>query len=232
MSSSSAWNCRFPIYTTLARRSARLSLAAALVKPIGPMTVVIDSSGLKMVGASEWHLEKHDGKPRRSWRKLHIAIDPDSGDFLAAELTTTEGGDAYQVGPLLDQLPGPVNAVLADGAYDGEPVYRAISDRHPTAAVTIPPRATAVPGQKAGTTSTQRDHHIQQIAEKGRMSWQAATGYGRRALVETAFFRYKVLIGRSLRARTLPAQKVEVRIACAVLNRMTSLGMPVSRKLA
>ncbi|MGR0188934.1 IS5 family transposase [Azospirillum aestuarii] len=221
-----------PDYTTLARRSARLPLAAALVKPTGPMTVVIDSSGLKMVGASEWHLEMHGGKPRRSWRKLHIAIDPDSGDILAAELTTTEDGDASQVGPLLDQIPGPLNAVLADGAYDGDPVYRAISDRHPTAAVIIPPRATAVPGQKAGTTPTQRDHHIQQIAEKGRMTWQAATGYGRRALVETAFFRYKVLIERSLRARILPAQKVEARIACAVLNRMTSLGMPVSRKLA
>ncbi len=93
----------------------------------------------------------------------------------------------------------------------------------------IPPRVTAAPGQKADTTPTQRDHHIQQIAEKGRLIWQAATGYERRALVETAFFRYKVLIGRSLRARTLPAQKVEARIACAVLNRMTSLGMPVSR---
>ncbi|SMF89948.1 Transposase DDE domain-containing protein [Azospirillum oryzae] len=221
-----------PDYTTLARRSARLSLAAALVKPIGPMTVVIDSSGLKMVGAGEWHLEKHGGKPRRSWRKLHIAIDPDSGDILAAELTTTEDGDASQVGPLLDQVPGPVNALLADGAYDGDPVYRAISDRHPTAAVIIPPRATAVLSQQADTTPTQRDHHIQQIVEKGRMIWQAATGYGRRALVETVFFRYKVLIGRSLRARSLPAQKIEARIACAVLNRMTSLGMPVSRKLA
>lgn len=64
------------------------------------------------------------------------------------------------------------------------------------------------------------------------MSWQAATGYGRRALVETAFFRYKALIKRSFQARTLPAQKVEARIACAVLNRMTSFGMPVSCKLA
>lgn len=50
-------------------------------------------------------------------------------------LTTTEDGDASQVGPLLDQIPGPVNAMLADGAYDGDPVYRAISDRHLTAAV-------------------------------------------------------------------------------------------------
>jgi hypothetical protein len=51
-------------------------------------------------------------------------------------------------------------------------------------------------------------------------------------LVETAFYRYKVLIGRSLRARTLSAQKVEARIACTVINRMTSLGRPVSRKVA
>jgi hypothetical protein len=64
------------------------------------------------------------------------------------------------------------------------------------------------------------------------MGWQAATGYGKRALVETTFHRYKALIGRSLRARTLSAQKVEARIACAVINRMTRLGMPVARKVA
>lgn len=101
-----------PDDTTLARRSARLSLAAALVKPIGPMTEVIDSSGLEMVGAGEWHLEKHGGKPRRSWRKLHIAIDPDSDDLLAEELITTEDGDASQVGPLgrPDSRPGQCDA--------------------------------------------------------------------------------------------------------------------------
>ena len=64
------------------------------------------------------------------------------------------------------------------------------------------------------------------------MGWQKAVGYGKRSLVETAFYRYKILIGRSLRARTLSAQKVEARTACTVLNRMTSLGMPLSRKVA
>ena len=58
------------------------------------------------------------------------------------------------------------------------------------------------------------------------MGWQKAVGYGKRSLVETAFYRYKVLVGRSLRARTLSAQKVEARIACTVINRMTSLGIP------
>jgi hypothetical protein len=102
--------------------------------------------------------------------------------------------------------------------------YRTVLERHPDAAVVIPPRSNAVPSDEAEPTP--RDRHIEMLAEKGRMDWQAAAGYGKRALVETAFYRYKVLIGRSLRARTLSAQKVEARIACKVINRMTSLGIP------
>ncbi len=99
-------------------------------------------------------------------------------------------------------------------------------------AVIIPPRATAVASPTADTTPSQRDRHIRMIREKGRMGWQKAVGYGRRSLAETAVFRYKAIIGRSLRARTLPSQKTEARVGCSVLNRMTRLGMPVSRRVA
>ena len=54
------------------------------------------------------------------------------------------------------------------------------------------------------------------IAAKGRLGWQKAVGYGRRSLVETGMLRYKTIIGRTLRARTLPAQKVEARVGCKV----------------
>jgi hypothetical protein len=70
------------------------------------------------------------------------------------------------------------------------------------------------------------------IRDRGRMSWQKAVGYGRRSLGETAVFRYKTIIGRRLRARTLPSQKTETRVACSVLNRMTRLGMPLSQRTA
>ncbi|MCW2239044.1 IS5 family transposase [Azospirillum canadense] len=221
-----------PDHTTLARRSARLALTTALKVPNGAVSVIIDSSGLKVFGAGEWQHEKHGGKPHRTWRRLHIAVDPDHGDILAAELTTTDEGDASQVGPLLDQIAAPIRAVLADGAYDGDPVYRTVAERQPDARVIIPPRSTAVPSGTAEVAPTQRDHHIRMIAEKGRLGWQRAVGYGKRSLVETAFYRYKVLIGRSLRARSLSAQKVEARIACAVINRMTSLGRPIFQKVS
>ena len=96
----------------------------------------------------------------------------------------------------------------------------------------IPPRAGAVPSPTADTAPTQRDRHIRMIRDRGRLGWQEAVGYGRRSLGETAVSRYKAIIGRDLRVRTLPAQKTEARVACSVLNRMTRLGMPVSQRIA
>jgi hypothetical protein len=225
-----------PDHTTFSRRSPGLTLARSLAEArrSGPVHVVIDATGLKVHGAGEWLAEAHGGRGRRSWRRLHLAVDPGTGEILASELTTSDEGDASQVGPLLERITGPIASVTADGAYDGEPVYRAVAARQPDppAAVVIPPRATAVPSPTGGTTPTQRDEHIRTIRDRGRMGWQKAVGYGRRSLGETAVSRYKAIIGGGLRARTLPAQKTEARVACAVLNRMTRLGMPVSRRTA
>ena len=225
-----------PDHTTFSRRSPGLALAASLAhaQAGGPVHVVIDATGLKVYGAGEWLVEKHGERGARTWRKLHLAVDPSTGEILASELTGNEEGDASQVGLLLGQIAGPITSVTADGAYDGEPVYRAVAERQPDppVAVVIPPRSTAVPSSAAGATPSQRDQHIQMIHAKGRMGWQKAVGYGRRSHAETAMFRYKAIVGSSLRARTLPAQKTEAKVACSALNRMTRLGMPVSQRTA
>lgn len=221
-----------PDHTTFSRRSTNLEVASALATTNGSVTVVIDSTGLKVFGKGEWHLEKHGNQARRTWRKLHLAADPDSGVILASELTSNEEGDASLVGPLLDQIARPIGTVLADGTYDCEPVYRAVAAHSPAAEVIIPPRATAVPSDTAESAPTQRDRHIQLINERGRLGWQRAVHYGRRSLGEVAMMRYKQLIGRNFRTRTLPAQKVEATVGCKVMNIMTRLGMPTTRKVA
>ena len=106
---------------------------------------MIDSTGLKVHGAGEWLAETHGAGGRRTWRKLHLAVDAHSGEILASELTSSEEGDAALVGPLLERIAGPIAPVIVDGAYDGEPVYRAVAERQPDppAAAIIPPRATA-----------------------------------------------------------------------------------------
>jgi len=225
-----------PDHTTFSRRSPGLSLASSLAETqrSGPVHVVIDATGLKVYGAGEWLTEKHGERGRRTWRKLHLAVDPESGEIVASALTTTEEGDAALVGLLLEQITSPIASVIADGAYDGEPVYRAVAERQPDppAAVIIPPRATAVASPTADTTPSQRDQHIRMIQDRGRLGWQKAVGYGRRSLGETAMFRYKAIIGRGLRARTLSAQKTETKVGCSVLNQMTRLGMPMSQRVA
>jgi transposase len=220
-----------PDHTTFSHRSTDLIIAKALKPASGPVNVVIDSTGLKVFGAGEWQCEKHGGKGCRSWRKLHLAVDPDTDEILASELTTTEDGDASQVGPLLDQISGPIASVTADGAYDGDPVYCTVAERDPAAAVIIPPRSTAVPSSTAESAPTQRDRHLQLIQERGRLGWQKAVNYGRRSLGEVAMMRYKTLIGHRLHARTLSTQKAEAVAGCKVINIMAHLGMPVSQRV-
>jgi transposase len=195
--------------------------------PPGPLHVLIDSTGLQVYGAGQWLEAKHGAKSRRTWRKLHLAVDAASGMIVAQTLTEQDADDPSQVGPLLDQIDNPIVQVTADGAYDGAPTYQTIAAHGDGIAVVIPPRATAVPSDEEGPP-TQRDRHLTVIAEQGRLAWQTATDYGRRSLVETTMGRYKALIGPRLRARGFAAQQTEAAIGVAVLNRMLMAGRPDS----
>src|SRR4051794_35098309 len=191
-----------------------------------PLHLLVDSTGLKLIGAGEWLVEKHGTKRRRSWRKLHLGVDAETGRIVAATLTERDEDDASQVGPLLDQVEDPVASFTADGAYDQESVYADVAERHPEAAVVVPPRSTAVPSATAETAPTQRDRHLQLIAEKGRMGWQKASGYHARARAEATIGRFKRVIGDGLRSRTDERRATEMDVAVHVLNRMLELGRP------
>ena len=224
---------RVPDHTTLSRRSRGFAGRRPRTVPHGPMHLVTDSTGLKLFGRGEWDAEKH-GRTRRSWRKLHVAVDVGTGEIVACVLTDNAADDAGQVPALLDQVEGEIASLTADGAYDGEPVYQAAASRQPDPPpdVVIPPRSSAVPSTEDAGAQNQRDRHIRLIAEKGRVAWQQATGYGRRSHAETAVGRYKGLIGPKLRARGLPAQRGEAAIAVGVLNRMTRAAKPISIRVA
>ncbi|MEA2775174.1 MAG: hypothetical protein QOF90_580, partial [Acetobacteraceae bacterium] len=90
--------------------------------------------GLKLSGAGEWLVEKHGATMRRSWRKSHLGVDADTGQIVGAQLTTNDVDDGSQVGPLLDQVAGPVVSFAGDGPYDRDDVYSAVNQRHPGAA--------------------------------------------------------------------------------------------------
>lgn len=216
-----------PDHTTVSRRAAGLSVIKAASVPQGSLHVLIDSTGLEVFGAGQWLEAKHGVKSRRTWRKLHLAVNADSGMIVAQVLTDQHTDDPSQVGPLLDQVEEEIGKVTADGAYDGMPTYQTIARHGDNIEVVIPPRATAVPGTESNQQS-QRDRHLDLINTQGRLAWQTATGYGQRALVENTMSRYKSIIGTRLRARKFSAQQTEAAIGVAVLNRMLSAGRPHS----
>src|SRR5215212_5868320 len=164
-----------PDHTTLSRRAATLEVPRPRSGSTAePVHLLVDSTGLKLCGPGEWLTEKHGTKTRRSWRKLHLATDADTGRIVALALTDKDADDGSQVGPLLDQMGGAVASFTADGAYDRDDVYAEVAIRHPAAAVVVPPRANAVPSEAAETASTRRDVHLRCIVERGRMGWQRA----------------------------------------------------------
>src|SRR4051794_39772373 len=226
---------RVPDHTTLSRRAATLEVPRPPRSGGGeaePVHLLVDSTGLRLSGPGEWLVEKHGTKARRAWRKLHLGVDAETGRIEAVELTGHETDDGSRVGPLLDQVGGAVASFTGDGAYDREDVYDAAAERHPEAAVVVPPRRNAVPSGTAETAPTQRELHLRRIAEHGRMGWQKASGYNRRALAEAAVSRYKRVIGDTLRSRADRSRATEVAVAVRVLNRMLELGRPESVRVA
>jgi hypothetical protein len=147
-----------PDHSTLSRRGETLPVSRP--RPGSePVHLLVDSTGLKLCGPGEWLVEKHAAKVRRSWRKLHIGVDADTGQIVAAELTGKDVDDGSQVGPLLEQIAGPVASFTGDGAYDRDDVYREVCQRHPDAAVIVPPSG-AVPSAMADSAPTKRDRHL------------------------------------------------------------------------
>ena len=153
------------------------------------------------------------------------------GQILTSELTTSDVDDGSQVGSLLEQTAAPLASFIGDGAYDQAGIYGTIGKHHPDAAVLVPPRSTEVLSDDVQTTPTQRDRHLQSIAEHGRMGWQKASGYNQRALVESAIGRLKRVIGDALRSRTDRRRTTEIAIAVHALNRMLELGRPKSVRI-
>ena len=216
-----------PDHTTVSRRAVGLTVTKSPSAPKGPLHVLIDSTGLQVFGAGQWLEEKHGARSRRTWRKLHLAVDANSGMIVAQTLTDQHMDDPSQVGSLLAQIEEKTGKVIADGAYDGAPTYQSIAQHGDAIEVVIPPRKTAVSSNEQSPPN-QRDRHIDMINNEGRLAWQEATGYGQRALVETTMGRYKSIIGPRLRARGFQAQQTEAAIGVAVLNRMLAAGRPNS----
>jgi hypothetical protein len=218
-----------PDYSTLCRRQQTLAVTLPRSVAQNPRHLVVDSTGLKVYGEGEWKVRQHGIDKRRTWRKLNLAVDAQTQEVVAVELTANFVGDAEVLPDLLEQL-DPEEAlasVAADGAYDTTGCHQAIRKRN--AKALIPPRAGAVawPDTEEGTPHP-RTVILRACSEQGEAEWKRTSGYHRRSLAETAMFRIKTLFSQKLKNRSFAAQQAEAYLRVGALNKMTGLGLPDS----
>lgn len=218
-------NLKVPHYTRLSRRAATLQIQLSRMKKTGPLDLVIDSTGLKIYGEGEWKMRTHGKQKRRTWRKYHVAVDPQTHEVVAMELTEDKYHDSKAVPALMTGLENLGN-VYGDGAYSTKKSLDAITKAGGFAI--IPPRSgTSIVRKNPSPGEEQRNRLVRERRSMGgKKAWKKNSGYHRRSLVETHMFRLKTSLGGRLRTRKLENQKVEATLMASILNKMTALGMP------
>ncbi len=218
-------NLEAPDHTTLSRRSQSLYVALHSTSTKKLIHLIVDSTGLSIVGEGEWAAAKHGGHGRRGWKKLHLGVDR-SGVIVAGTLTDGNVDDAKTALDLIAEMEGEITSVTADAAYDTNAIYDASTARG--AEVVIPPSKSATRSSQRRSRSSARDRTIVRVKKIGHRQWKKASGYHHQARVENTFFRYESILGDRPRARHPDSQNVEAIIACNILNRMARLGMSES----
>ena len=213
-----------PDHTTLSRRGQGLDLTLHRVPPNERIHLIVDSTGLSMVGEGEWAATKHGRRGRQGWKKLHLGVDR-TGVIIAQAVTEATVDDAAIGITLIGEVDGALASVTGDAAYDTIAFYDAAAARGTR--VVVPPTKTARVSRRRPRSSA-RDRTIKAVKTIGRRRWKKASGYHRQARVENAFFRYKSIIGGALRARSSAGQGTEAVLACNLLNQIAEPGRPVS----
>jgi hypothetical protein len=215
-----------PDYTSLAKRAATLGVSLDVSRHTGPIDVVVDSTGLKVFGEGEWKMRTHGKSKRRTWRKVHLTVNPETQEIEAEVLTENSGHDADQVDTMLDQVAGPIGHFYGDGSYDPWKVRETLVARG--IEQIIPPRHDAKIKRHGNTNGLPlpRDVAIRDIRRLGRKRWKEEIGYHLRSLSETAMFRIKCCFGNRLKNRDLQNQRTESRLRSKILNHFTRLGLP------
>jgi hypothetical protein len=226
-----------PDFTTLCRRGKTLKVSLGVKNTSHARHVLVDSTGVQVIGEGEWKVMCHGESRHQVWRKLHIAMDADDQTILAATMTESVRLDGNYLPGLIDEIEGKISQITGDGAYDKKGCYRSAHARG--AKAVFPPQHDASVQRnkiKKDPALLQRDKTIEFIEsgedkEERRKLWKQENNYHRRSLIETMMLRMKSVFGDQMRSRTFENQRTDLLIRCYAINKINSLGLPVSEAI-
>lgn len=169
---------RIPEHTRLSRRANPLTVRRPRRQRTGPVHGVVASTGLNRDGEGESKGRQHRVSKRRTWRKVHVAMDADAQDVIGIEVTTQTWTDGEVFGGGLEQVDGDIIPIDGESAYHHRQGYHAALQRGTT--VAVPPRHNAVPWE----ADHRRPQAVATIADKGLAEWKKAVGDHRRRIAE------------------------------------------------
>ena len=207
----------------LCRRQKALNVQIPYRRADGPLNLLVDSTGIKVLGDGEWQVRKHGTSRRRQWRKVHLAMDTATSDIRAVEFTPSRDGDSPVLPDLLDQIPENerIATVTADGAYDTRRCHTAIIERE--AEAIIPIRRNGRMWKEDGPAARARNEILGASKHFGRAFWKRRSGYHIRSRIE-AKMRCLKAFGERIMARDADRQTAEIHIRIALMNRFSALG--------
>jgi hypothetical protein len=229
-----ALHCEIPDYTTLSKRSKQLSINLDYKQTKQARHILVDSTGVQVIGEGEWKVLNHGKTKHQLWRKLHIGIDAESQEILAVKMTDSVRLDGNYLPGLINKIPGPISQITGDGAYDKKNCYQTAYKRG--AKPVFPPQHNAGIQRnkiKKDPALLARDETILFIGrgetqKEKRRQWKLNNNYYIRALIETTMSRLKHVFGDRMRSRNIQNQETDLMIRCKIINKMTQLGMPIS----
>jgi hypothetical protein len=212
-----------PDFSTLCRRQKTVAIQIPYRRAGGTLNLLVDSTGVKVLGDGEWQARKHGPSRRRQWRKVHLAMDAATGDIRAVEFTSSHQGDSPVLPDLLAQIPADqaIGTVTADGAYDTRTCHAAIAERGGTAV--IPIRKNGRPWKEDCPAARSRNETLRTTRHFGRAFWKRLTGYHARSRIEAQMLRLKAF-GDRITSRDPDRQTAEIHTRVALMNRFSALG--------
>lgn len=206
-----------PSYTQVCRRMKTLKLPTEIFSKKNITDIALDTTGLKVYGEGEWRAQKYGGRKR--WKKLHLAIDPDTGRLVLAEITDEHVHDTTYMEKALQAAGKQGGKILIDGIADSGNCYR-LARKYKRMLLT-PPKRGAILRKEDGYEP--RNEAIRIIRGLGgdqvaKSIWAKLTGYNRRVIAESAMARWKRLYGGELKSRCETRVKTEVKLKAMLIN--------------
>lgn len=210
---------KVPSYVTLSRKMQMLSEFLLPLSTRRPETVLVDSSGFKVLGEGEWKTKIHGRSYKRTWVKAHISVDSRTNEIVDLLLTSNGVSDARMGIKLVERLSKQTKCLVGDGAYDSEKIRLAAYKRGVKVLAPPPEHARL----RYEPHMEERSDSLRVIYGLGgdrmaRKIWAKLTGYNHRVKVESAFSRLKRLFGERLFSRQFRAMNVELWFKALISN--------------